>query len=638
MIVPMKKVTLVLLDRERRSALRALRRVGVFHPAIAQGLINGEAARELADKRSKAHRVRVILEEIQAAEKKNQKKKTVSQNNLSDFHGDGHELVETVLRLSEEKQNLNEEKGRDKAEFERLASWGNIDPADFDYLAERGVHLRLIELSKKAHDQVTEETNVITLGSYKKKTRALLVSSDDRLPLLPDEAVIIDLPRFSSAELSARVAKAEKRSRDIDDELRVLSKQRPVLEQYILKLDASIEFETLHHGAVSLMESGEPEALVALEGFLPDEELPKIAAAAKANAWAFIADEPGPDDQVPVKTKNSAFIRIVDPIFAFLGTVPNYREYDISAWFLLFFCFFFAMIFGDAGYGALLFASGLGLAFMAKKKKKPVPDAVRLLLLLSSFTVLWGVLTLSYFGIQAEYVPSFLKKIDINWLSSANPESGDNVKIFCFFLGTIQLILAHLKNIKRDIGSLKFLSQLGQLLMVTGMLSLVLNLVIDAERFPLPKYSLPLIGVGFILNFLFANYEGGASFLRSLGGSVVASLKNIVSVFLGVVNVFADIVSYIRLWAVGLAGVAISQTVNDMVGPLFGEALFFFIAIAILVLGHGINLVLSLLSVIVHGVRLNMLEFSGHLGMEWSGFAYDPFRERAPDTPQKELS
>ena len=105
-------------------------------------------------------------------------------------------------------------------------------------------------------------------------------------------------------------------------------------------------------------------------------------------------------------------------------------------------------------------------------------------------------------------------------------------------------------------------------------------------------------------------------------------MKNIISVLLGVVNVFSDIVSYIRLWAVGLAGAAISGTVNQMAGPLVGHAVMFLVLVILLVFGHGLNMILNLLSVIVHGVRLNTLEFSNHLGMSWSGFKYEPFSEK----------
>jgi V/A-type H+-transporting ATPase subunit I len=148
-------------------------------------------------------------------------------------------------------------------------------------------------------------------------------------------------------------------------------------------------------------------------------------------------------------------------------------------------------------------------------------------------------------------------------------------------------------------------------------------------RFPIPTWALGLIGGGFLLVFIFGNWEG--NFWKAL----VAGLKGIIPTFLGTVSVFADIVSYIRLWAVGLAGVAISQTINGMASGAFGEPAGRIVAFAIgavmgvvlLVVGHALNLVMSVLSVIVHGIRLNILEFSGHLGMEWSGYTYDPFRE-----------
>jgi V/A-type H+-transporting ATPase subunit I len=148
-----------------------------------------------------------------------------------------------------------------------------------------------------------------------------------------------------------------------------------------------------------------------------------------------------------------------------------------------------------------------------------------------------------------------------------------------------------------------------------------LNAIMINGTIPIGIIFVALVLVGFILSFVFSNYEG------SVGQSVLESCKNIISVLLGVVNVFSDIVSYIRLWAVGLAGAAISSTVNEMAGPLLGHAILFIAAIALLLFGHGLNMILNLLSVIVHGVRLNTLEFSSHLGMSWSGFKYNPFRE-----------
>jgi V/A-type H+-transporting ATPase subunit I len=152
------------------------------------------------------------------------------------------------------------------------------------------------------------------------------------------------------------------------------------------------------------------------------------------------------------------------------------------------------------------------------------------------------------------------------------------------------------------------------------MFFVVLNLVVDAEKYPLNSVILGMIAVGFALNFVFVSYDG------SILKSILESLKNFITMFLGIVNVFGDIMSYIRLWAVGLAGAAISETINTMAGPMLGSFIVF-AGVVLLLFGHSLNLVMNVLSVIVHGVRLNTLEFSNHLGLTWSGFKYESFSE-----------
>ena len=174
------------------------------------------------------------------------------------------------------------------------------------------------------------------------------------------------------------------------------------------------------------------------------------------------------------------------------------------------------------------------------------------------------------------------------------------------------------------------LGDIGSIFQLLGIYYVVLSLVVSSEVFsfglvlggiPVGTVAGALVALGFVLSFVFSNYEG------SILKSILASLINIVSVLLGVVNVFSDIVSYIRLWAVGLAGAAISATVNELAGPLLGHFMFIVLAIILLVFGHGLNMILNVLSVIVHGIRLNTLEFSSHLDMSWSGHKFQPFEE-----------
>jgi len=260
-------------------------------------------------------------------------------------------------------------------------------------------------------------------------------------------------------------------------------------------------------------------------------------------------------------------------------------------------------------------------------------------------TMLWGTLTCTWCGLPAEQLPGWLQALSIPVISNVyadklwalpwTPEgvgltTAQNLQIFCFSLALIQLSIAHIKEAVRHRASLKILGDIGSILQLVGIFYLVLSLVVNPEVFtfslvlagiPIGTVSIALIGVGFVMTFVFANYEG------SIVKSILESLVNIVSVLLGVVNVFSDIVSYIRLWAVGLAGAAISATVNELAGPLFGNFLFMILAIVLLVFGHGLNMILNVLSVIVHGIRLNTLEFSSHLNMSWSGHKFKPFEE-----------
>jgi V/A-type H+-transporting ATPase subunit I len=373
--------------------------------------------------------------------------------------------------------------------------------------------------------------------------------------------------------------------------------------------------------------------VVYLSGWVPTADAQRLKAVARSRAWGLLVGDPGPEDSPPTKVLRNPVVRMIAPVFQFLGTIPGYREYDISAWFLGFFSLYFAMIFGDGGYGIILLLAGIVGTVKAKASRRRLPDALRLLLLLAVCTMGWGLVTATWFAIPRESLPGFLRAAAIPAIRGDNPDSRVNIMVFCFSLGLAQLSVAHIKNILRDFPSLKFLAQLGSLSMVVGMFTVVLNLIIDPKRFPIPTWALLLIGGGFLLVFVFGNWNG--NLLRTL----VAALQGFIPTFLGTVGVFADIASYMRLWAVGLAGVYISQTVNGMAAGLFGDPGGHILAFVVgalaggvlILAGHSLNLIMTALSVVVHGIRLNMLEFSGHLGMEWSGYPYEPFRTTVPD-------
>ncbi|MBN2874110.1 MAG: hypothetical protein JXM71_03355 [Spirochaetales bacterium] len=610
MIAPMKRAFVVVLESQKRMALVEMRKLGALHLEPMAG--SGQSYDSLVAVRGTLYDAIGLLSEFKAT----QDKTTISVDTAI-------ETATAIKKLDASIRSLMEESAVLAREIERVRPWGDFDPALVAQLAEAGLSLRLVEIPSKKVANLPAELGYTKLDEAKGSAK-LAVYADATAPL-PSDCAEFRVPEKGLSLLETELDARKEAIVAVKADLAAYATQAGPLRSALKSLEQALAFEEARSGMATT-----DEGVAWLAAWVPQADVARLEQVAAAHGWALALDDPLDEEQPPTKVENPPLVRMIEPIFAFLGTVPNYREYDISALFLFFFTFFFAMIFGDAGYGTLLLLASLFAFFKAKGSGKGVPDMLKLMLVLSGATLVWGALTMTWFGVPVDMVPGFLQKLALPWISNANPESGDNIKVLCFSIGLVQLSIAHIKNIQRDFPSFKLLGQLGQLLMVGGIFFLVLNLVISSTKYPMPVWSLYLVAAGFTLNFVFANWEDGKPFGKALVGSILSSFANIVSVFLGVVNVFADIVSYIRLWAVGLAGVAISQAVNNMAGPMLGHFILFVGGVALLVFGHGLNIIMSVLSVIVHGVRLNVLEFSGHLGMEWSGYAYEPFRETVP--------
>ena len=637
MIVPMKKVSLVVLNKERKQALEQLKKLGVVHLEQIEG--KGEQLAAFKEASNNAMVAVSVLSEVKVS------KKAPAAPKLTD--SEVAQKCREVIELSELKKKLNEEISADSAELERFAPWGGVTPADFEYLKGKGISLKMYEIPEDKYNLIDENSKTVCVNRYKKVVRFLLLDAGEERPSgFPAEAFEVPMPVNSTEEIQNRISSDKKQLEEISRSFASLASYIPQMNAFRKALESDIEFENVYSGMGQESEGKESD-LAWISGFVPVDSFEVLSDAVKANGWAMASSEPSEDDEVPTKLKNNKLVSLIYPLTDFLGTVPGYHEYDISGWFLLFFTVFFGMIFGDGGYGLLVTVAMILMMIKSAAKKEKVPPMLKLGLLLGLATVAWGTVTCTWFGLKPEQLPEWLCALsvaplsnayaDIGWLpfwtddaSKGTLTTAQNLQIFCFTLAFLQLSVAHFKGMARYRKSLKFLGELGSMLQIWGMYYVVLSMVVSSQIFtfdqiiygiPVGTVSIGLVAFGFALSFVFINYDG------SVIASIMESVKGIISVLLGVVNVFSDIVSYIRLWAVGLAGAAISNTVNEMAGPLVGHAVLFLALVVLLVFGHGLNMVLNLLSVIVHGVRLNTLEFSNHLGMSWSGFKYAPFSE-----------
>ena len=637
MIVPMKKVSLMMLGSKKKEALKTLRKLGLMQIEITEG---------------SGQRLIALKEQITLLENAiftvGKAKVTSKQTATTD---EALAIAREIADLAEAQKNYQAQKINLQAELERLKRWGDLDPQEFTQLAGKGVDVSLYEMPRKEYDALSEALKTLCLERTKNTVKFLLIhtGTEAEAELLPSlQSYLFQLPQYSTQELRQQITQLHEQIGQIDEKILSYGDYLPCMKAAITACEKELEFEVYATGMATESVSDDTAADVSVAyftGYIEAENLDTLKQAAKENAWGILVEDPTEEDNVPTKLKNNKFVSLIYPLTDFLGTVPGYFEYDISGWFLAFILIFFGIIFGDGIYGMLICAAAAIPIAQGLIKRKPIQPAFLLVGLLGLSTVIWGTLTCTWCGLPADKLPGWLQALSIPVISNVYADkiwtlpwtaegvgltTAQNLQIFCFTLALIQLNIAHIKEAMRNRKSLKVLGDIGSMLQLTGMYYVVLSLVVNPQVFPftLVLGGIPvgivafvMIGIGFVMSFVFANYAG------SIIKSILESLVNIVSVLLGIFNLFSDIISYIRLWAVGLAGAAIATTVNELAGPLFGNFLFVILAVVLLVFGHGLNMILNVLSVIVHGIRLNTLEFSSHLNMSWSGHKFKPFEE-----------
>ncbi len=582
MIVPLDKITLLCLDADRHAAAEVLQELGLLHlePLIPPVGDEIDALRRRQEQRGAARALLAGSDPAPGA--------------APALPPDA--AVDRILALDAERRELERHLEALRAERRRWLPFGHFEPARLRALAQTGWNIRLFFVPGRALPPAPAQTHLVIFQQDNDGAHVALVGPAD-LPYAGEE---LPVPDRAPAELDREIADGEARLQALRAELGSLAALGPAL----IELEKSGKDQLDFLAACAGM--GRRGAIALLRGYAPADALPALQQAARRHGWALIRATPGPDDNVPTLVRNPPWIRPVRFLFQLIGVVPGYREVDISAAFLGFYSLFFAMLVADAGYGAILL---IGTLILRVRMKNIPRDLIRLLALLAGGTIVWGVLTGSYFGIA--HLPAPLAALRVGWLTDET-----NLMRLCFLLGSIHLTLAHAWSLLRALPSLTALAQLGWIGLIWALYFLAGNMILGAA---LPAVVLPLslASLGLIVLFM------------TPPRALKTEWHNHMMLPLSVIGAFGDVVSYVRLFAVGSAGTAISIAFNQMAlaGGInsFGSGLS---AALILFFAHTLNILLCALAVVVHGVRLNTLEFSGHLGMQWTGIPIKPFRRR----------
>lgn len=581
MIEPMKKVTLFISSNDKMPFLLKLRQSGLIH-------IN-----PLKDVDSpQIDDVKLILDRVKQARSilshyttKNQQSETTS--------------VEAILQWSRktiDNKSLLDDLDRDfhalDHDWKFYQDWGVVNLNDFQWLVDKRFKINLYRLKRKAVLDVLP-IEVITVKMT--QTEILVVAiNDDNLNLGIPES----LPKFSWEELS-----------NLRDSIVHETEQ---IHHWMKKTACFIaDFEAIQALLLQQVKYFEiagrmknETSFAYLQGFCPTKQLSSITDLCRNEGVGYWLTDPDHSDDVPTLISNPPWIRIISPVLEFMNVTPGYLEQDVSLVFLVFISIFFAFLMGDAGYGILLII----FAFIASKRMPNVaPDIFRLISLLGVVAVLWGAFTGNWFGTKTLTEIPLLHSMIFGPMEINSSSSTPILMNLCFLVGAIHLSVAHILRGLPHLRSIKILGDIGWVMIVWGMYFIAKMLVMGSS---VPSYLNLLIFGGILLVMVFSHFQ------RNI---IKAITEHLVSLPLEVIASFADVVSYIRLFAVGYASLVVADSFNAMAHGIVAVPAFLF--------GHSLNIILGCMALIVHGMRLNMLEFSSHMGMRWSGKRYSPFRD-----------
>lgn len=575
MIVPMQRVILLCRAADRDASLEALRELGVLHLSP----IRPPESKDLEQARARWAHVQRALEALPAGVPQ------AASGQPADV------VVDKIWSLLGSQRDQLEELEGYRQERMRIEPFGSFDPQNLAELASKGIHVRLYRTEP---GKLLKTPDGVCLETLRQDKSGTYVAAISRTPVSLD-ATEIRMPELSLNELDRRIEDLEGRLASTRQALREHAGDAPAIRRLAEEAEDLVRFLEAREGM------GATAPLAYLRGYCPREALASLRAAAARQGWGLRIADPEGEEPVPTLIRNPGWVRPIQTVFKAIGIVPGYREIDISAVFLAFFSLFFAMLVGDAGYGILFLAI---TAWARRKLPTAPPEPFRLLGIMSVATIIWGVVTGTYFGLAT--IPAPLARWKVAWLGDEN-----NIKHLCFLIGAIHLTVAHAWNAVRTWNSTRALAQVGWTCTTWTMYFAARNMVLGH---PFPGWVLWLFLAGVVLIVLFMTPPR----------AIKDEWFNHVMLPLSLVSNFVDVVSYLRLFAVGFASFAVASSFNEMgsgLGLLFGALVIFF--------GHALNVTLAAMGVLVHGIRLNTLEFSSHMGMQWTGVPYAPFARRA---------
>ena len=536
----------------------------------------------------------------------------------------GCEAYEAYTDLRQQKSALLSEQARLEKLAEELKPWGDFEGDARERLAAQGVVLRYYVAQSSAFDAHVAEWSaaytIVEIGRDSSSVYFVVVATPSMEVVL--DAQEIKAPAFDSRAALAEAEKCGEEIKSVNIALSACAASVEALEQQLDVLTKQLQNVKIHGTATEAADG----ALVVLEGWAEEDKSQQVDALLEEySGVVYIKRDPTPEDDTPVKLKNNRFARLFELIGA-MYALPKYGTMDLTPFFAPFYMLFFAICLNDAGYGAILLLAGIALYMKGGASLK---QASCLTMFCGGATTLFGLYTGSLFGMSIPDMLGYESIAESPFLDFQNQFFS-----LALALGVVQILFGMFLNICLQTKLFGFTSTFGLLgwfiILLSGCTAVGLpmlneNLAISWFSASSPAFYAAM-GVGAVLMLLLNNIKRNP--IINFGSGLWDAYNNIT-------GLLSDVLSYIRLFAIGLSGGVLAQVFNSLALGLtgldagiesFGVGTIFQIvgASAILLVGHGINLFMSAISSFVHPMRLTFVEFYKNAGFEMTTRSFEP--------------
>jgi V/A-type H+-transporting ATPase subunit I len=589
MIVPMLKYSFLIYHKEYIPFLEKLQELGVLHII--------EKKKEVDENiKTSLHQITEINKALKFLNKRN------LEESPAKSEIDGLELVESIKNRIEEINAIEQERLSLNKDIQKARPWGDFDPQMEEKFAQKQIYLKYFVCGEKKFNLEWKEKYPVEIVNIQDGNIYMLALQHGANPIDID-AEEIKLPEQQLSELLEKDRANKERLEEIEktfDEYAI--KYQDILRKTRQRLQEKTDFDL----AINHTEKQAEEKVMLLEGWIPEEKKEDLEEMLDNEDVYYVSSQPKKEEKVPIKLRNNKFSRLFEPI-GDLFSLPDYAELDLTPFFAPFFMLFFGFCVGDTGYGLIIL---IGTLIFRRKASKELKPLLTLASYLGAATVLMGFVSGTFFGVELVKLEAYpFKEIIL-----------DPLKLFWLSIGIggLQIFYGMFINAANQIkqGGLKYgLSTIGWILLViSGALAVILPMI----DIVLPKIVIQILfGISGALILIFANPD--INIFASIGSGLYDAYNMIT-------GVFGDLLSYIRLFALGISSAILGLVFNQIAAQFLGGSFLSYIPfIIILLIGHGLNIFLASLGAFVHPLRLTFVEFYKNAGFTGGGKQYKPF-------------